>query len=123
MCLQKNEPHKKFPATRYIHTHAQGGQGDLETLKRGKCSGQMSKLMILSFIVMITGFTFATPFSLLLTIPAYTLADRVSTVSMLIKHMILRKKICIPVLFIMYLNVASDDLYQKIAQKLKMKYF
>ena len=103
--------------------HAQGGQGDLETLKRGKCSGQMSKLMILSFIVMITGFTFATPFSLLLTIPAYTLADRVSTVSMLIKHMISRKKICIPVLFIMYLNVASDDLHQKIAQKLKMKYF
>ena len=34
--------------------------------------------MIFSFIVMIVGFTFATPFSLLLTIPAYGLADRVS---------------------------------------------
>ena len=39
----------------------------------------MSRLMLFSFIVMIVGFTFATPFSLLLTIPAYVLADQVST--------------------------------------------
>ena len=53
---------------------------DLEKLKRRRCSVPMSKLMIFSFIVMITGFTFATPFSLLLTIPAYMLANQVSSV-------------------------------------------
>ena len=39
----------------------------------------VSKLMLFSLIVMITGFMLATPFSLLLTIPAYVLADRVSS--------------------------------------------
>lgn len=43
------------------------------------CRCPMSRLMVFSFIVMIVGFTFATPFSLLLTIPAYVLADQVST--------------------------------------------
>ena len=56
----------------------EGGQGELMTKKKRRCGGPMSKLMIFTFIVMITGFTFATPFSLLLTIPAYVLADRVS---------------------------------------------
>ena len=46
------------------------------------CRGPMSRLMIFSFIVMIVGFTFATPISLLLTIPAYALADQVSTSDM-----------------------------------------
>lgn len=39
---------------------------------------QVSKLMIFSIVVMIIGLTIATPLSLLLTIPAYILADRVS---------------------------------------------
>ena len=41
-----------------------------------------------------------------------------NTVFMLVKHKI--KKIHILRLFKMHLNVASDDLYQKIMQKLKL---
>ena len=40
--------------------------------------GQVSKLMIFSLVVMISGFIIATPFSLLFTLPAYILADKVS---------------------------------------------
>lgn len=39
---------------------------------------QVSKLLVFSILVMIIGFATATPLSLLLTIPAYILADRVS---------------------------------------------
>ena len=38
----------------------------------------MSKLMTFSLVVMIAGFIMATPLSLVLTIPAYILADKVS---------------------------------------------
>lgn len=39
---------------------------------------QVSKLMTFSLVVMIAGFIMATPLSLVLTIPAYILADKVS---------------------------------------------
>lgn len=39
---------------------------------------QVSKLMIFSLVAMIAGFIMATPLSLVLTIPAYILADKVS---------------------------------------------
>ena len=54
-------------------------KGDLMKNKRWRCCGSTSNLMIFSFIVMVFGFTLATPLSLLLTIPAYVLADKVTT--------------------------------------------
>ena len=53
-------------------------KGDMMNNNR-RCRGPTSKLAIFSFIVMVFGFTLATPFSLLLTIPAYILADQAST--------------------------------------------
>ena len=44
---------------------------------------QVSKLMIFSLVVMIAGFIMATPLSLILTIPAYILADKVSYMYMI----------------------------------------
>lgn len=63
-----------------INKAEEGGGGYRQNGKfnRALCGRQMSTLMIFSFIVMITGFTCATPISLILTIPAYALADRVS---------------------------------------------
>lgn len=74
----------------HFHTREERREkGDITTASKGEnqvdsainktcCTGPRSKLEILSFIVMIMGFTFATPLSLLLTIPAYAFADRVS---------------------------------------------
>jgi ABC-type Fe3+ transport system permease subunit len=46
--------------------------------RRQQQQQQVSKLMIFSLVVMIAGFIMATPLSLILTIPAYVLADKVS---------------------------------------------
>ena len=49
----------------------------MKNSRRGQ-QEQVSKLMIFSLVVMIAGFITATPLSLILTIPAYILADKVS---------------------------------------------
>ena len=63
-------------------TRQNSGCRKKEAIKNSRSSRrqgeQVSKLMIFSLVVMIAGFIMATPLSLMLTIPAYILADKVS---------------------------------------------
>ena len=59
-----------------IRQHSGSQKGERKNLRRQHV--QVSKLMIFALVVMISGFIMATPLSLVLTIPAYILADKVS---------------------------------------------
>ena len=78
-CNQAGTPSYNENCQTFVARQHSGSQKPSKTKKNPRRQqGQVSKLMIFSLVVMISGFIIATPFSLALTLPAYILADKVS---------------------------------------------